>query len=67
LNSRDPQPRDSGNVFVADTNHGAAKQLQVSVRWSAPDRLVIRYPAAARIFRRETAIDGITVAYEAAP
>jgi hypothetical protein len=67
LNSRDRQPRDGGNVFVADNNHGAARHLQVTVRWSAPDRLVILYPESARIFRREVSIDGITIAYEAAP
>ena len=67
LNDRDPIPKSPGNVFDADSDHGAAKDMTVRVRWAAPDQLVIRYPAQARVFRKETQANGVGVTYEAAP
>ena len=46
---------------------GAAKDMTVTVRWAAPDQLAIRYPARARVFRKETQANGIGVTYESAP
>ena len=59
--------KSAGNVFVADSDHGAVKEMIVTVRWIAPDQLVIRYPAHARVFKREAQANGTSVAYETAP
>jgi hypothetical protein len=53
-----------GNVFVADSDHGAVKDMTVTVRWAAPDLVVIRYPAQARVFKKEVQANGVHVAYE---
>jgi hypothetical protein len=66
LNASDPVPKSAGNTFNADSDHGAAKDMTVTVRWAAPDQLVVRYPARARIFRRESQATGVAVAYEIA-
>lgn len=58
--------KSAGNVFAADSDHGAVPDMAVTVRWTAPDQLVIRYPAQARVFRQESRVDGVRIAYEAA-
>lgn len=60
-------PKSSGNIFVADNDHGVAKDLTVTTRWTAPDQLVIRYPVHARVFRREARANGVAVTYETVP
>ena len=67
LNGGHTLPKEPGNVFGADSDHGAAKDMTVTVRWAAPDQLAIRYPARARVFRKETQANGIGVTYETAP
>lgn len=59
--------KSAGNVFAADSDHGAVKDMTVTVRWVAPDRVVIRYPAQARVFKKDAQADGVSVAYETAP
>jgi hypothetical protein len=59
--------RSAGNVFAADSNHGAVKNFTVTVRWVAADQVVIRYPAQARVFKKEAQADGVSVGYETAP
>jgi hypothetical protein len=56
-----------GNVFVADSDHGAVKKMIVTVRWVAPDRIVVRYPAQARVFKKQAEVNGVNVAYETSP
>ena len=57
LRSRDSLPSDSsGNVFVADTDHGKAPAgpgggPSVDVRWTSPDSLEIRRDPRTRVFR----------------
>jgi hypothetical protein len=48
-----------GNAFRAE---GA---LDVVAAWPAPDRLVVRYPADARVFLRAERVAGVGIAYEA--
>jgi len=67
LNGSDALPESAGNIFNADSDHGAAKDMTVTVRWAAPDQLVVRYPARARVFRKETQANGVAVTYETAP
>ena len=59
--------KSAGNVFAADSDHGAVKDMNVTVRWVAPNRVVIRYPAKARVFKKEAEANGVAVEYETAP
>jgi hypothetical protein len=67
LNTGEALPQSAGNAFDADSDHGAVKEMNVTVRWAAPDQLVIRYPARARVFKNESRANGVAVAYEAEP
>jgi hypothetical protein len=60
-------PQSGGNVFDADSNHGAVKDMKVTVRWVSQDKLVIRYPTEARVFRKMSRIRDVAIAYENAP
>lgn len=60
-------PNSSGNVFIADGDHGAVKEMAVTVRWLSRDQFVIRYPARARVFKKEVQARGVAVEYEAVP
>lgn len=60
----------SGNAFVADTGHGNSKAAEwggpwVEMRWLSPQRLLIRYDKAARVFTRADRVAGVSVSYEA--
>lgn len=63
------KPRDdAGNVFVADTDHGAAPAGPgggpvVEPVWLAEDRLLIRHHRLARVFRSEARAGSVAVAY----
>ena len=59
--------KSAGNVFAADSDHGAVKEMTVTVRWVASDTILIRYPAQARVFKKEAQANGVGVAYETAP
>ena len=59
--------KSAGNVFAADSDHGAVKDMTVTVRWVAPNQVVIRYPAQARVFKKEAQANGVGVVYEIAP
>jgi hypothetical protein len=67
LTASNALPKSAGNIFVADSDHGAANDMTVTVRWAARDQLVIRYPARARVFTKETQANGVAVTYETAP
>ena len=61
-------PDSSGNVFVADTDHGRAEAGPgggpgVSVRWIAGDTLEVRYDPRARIFVQEVHGPGAEVRF----
>jgi hypothetical protein len=55
---------ESGNVFVADDDHGAVSEMTVRVRWEASDALVIQYPPKARIFFQTIRAHGTRIRYE---
>lgn len=70
--SEDSTPSGRGNVFVADTNHGAAPAdagggPRVDIEWSSASRLVIRHHPAARVFAAETERAGVAIVYSTAP
>lgn len=62
-------PDDGGNVFVANTDHGAAPSgpgggPAVDAAWLAENRLLIRHHPRARVFRAERRIGAVEVRYE---
>jgi hypothetical protein len=61
-------PDDSGNIFVADTNHGGARSAawggpEAKVYWENSRKLIIEHQIMARVFKAEKQIDGIVVEY----
>jgi hypothetical protein len=68
LDPKEDLPSSSGgNVFIADSDHGAVKEMNVTMRWVSRGQLVILYPARARVFKKEAEAKGVSVAYETAP
>lgn len=66
-----PRGNSSGNVFVADTNHGAAPAgvgggPEIKLKWLSNDTLVITHPAKVRTFLTETQWNAVKVRYEEA-
>ncbi len=60
-----------GNVFVADTDHGAALSAPgggpaVEVQWETSQRLVVRHHPLARVFLAEPTVQSVAVRYVAA-
>ena len=61
----------SGNIFVADTNHGAAPHgpgggPAVRVTWTGPGSMTVSHHSAARVFAAEPELDGVRITYKAA-
>ena len=61
-------PDDSGNIFVADTNHGRARSAawggpEAKVYWENSRKLIIEHQIMARVFKAEKQIDGVVVEY----
>jgi hypothetical protein len=61
-------PRGVGNVFVADDDHGRVPlaerhTLMLGALWLAEDRVLISYPAKARVFLKRMEVDGVSVGY----
>jgi len=52
LGSKDSLPDEAGNIFIADSNHGAITHLKIEIRWSSPKQLVISYSPQARVLRK---------------
>jgi hypothetical protein len=61
-------PAESGNVFVADTDHGRAEPgpgrgPAVEVTWLNAQELLVLHDAAARVFRAENTRGTVRVVY----
>ena len=61
-------PDSSGNVFIADDDHGRAPSAshggpRVDLRWATSDTLELRHHHLARVFTRETERSGVTVRF----
>ena len=59
----------SGNLFIADTDHGKAPGgpgggPKVSAEWRGSDTLLIRHHPNARVFKAEKALHGVVVFFE---
>ena len=57
-----------GNVFVADSNHGAAPAgsgggPELRVRWISSDTVELAYHPKARLFRSEQRVRGTNIRY----
>jgi hypothetical protein len=61
-------PNESGNVFVADTDHGKSPSgpgggPPAEVEWKGESSLNITYDNRARVFLRKDSQNGVTVTY----
>jgi hypothetical protein len=62
-------PANSGNTFVADTNHGAADadlggRPWAELVWINDNHLVVRYDAQARVFVQQPEVSGVRITYQ---
>jgi len=65
---RDELKNDSGNVFVADTNHGEAPSdknggPKVEAEWIGNNNLKLSYHPKARTFTKVSTYNGIQITY----
>jgi hypothetical protein len=67
LDASEIAPREGGNVFVADSDHGAVTKVRVSARWDSADHLVVIFPARARVFQQQAQVRGVSISYERTP
>lgn len=68
LQSTSALENEGGNIFVADTNHGAAPADQgggpeVYVNWLSDTHLQIQHHKAVRTFRADTKSEGVKIEY----
>lgn len=62
-------PSGNGNVFIADTDHGAAPSgfgggPELNVEWETCDQVLISHDPSARLFRAEVRLSDITIRYQ---
>jgi hypothetical protein len=62
-------PKGSGNAFIADDDHGAARVGSwngswAETKWLAPDHLLIRYAAKSRLFKQNDRVSGVRITYQ---
>ena len=59
----------TGNVFVVDSDHGKVQDLfpeggpRVSARWDSENHVTILVSRDARVFKEESMVQGVKVAY----
>jgi len=66
---RQDSPSGSGNIFVADADHGAVPVgpkgvMDIRVRWESDRKLVIAHPLQARVFLKEANWGLVSIRYE---
>ena len=69
FSATDSLPEEAGNTFTSDTDHGAAPTSpadgpEVSIEWEGANSLLIRHHPKARVFTKQSAVDGVRVRYE---
>jgi hypothetical protein len=62
-------PKRSGNIFIADTDHGSAPSgigggPELRAHWEAPNRLVLQHHSKAHVFKAERRIKDVDIRYE---
>jgi hypothetical protein len=60
---------EAGNIFAADTGHGAAPAgagggPELRVAWTSPNHLRLQHHESARLFKAERQFEGIEISYE---
>lgn len=63
------QPSGTGNIFIADDDHGSAQAAEwggpwAEMVWLSPDRLLVRYDAKSRIFKQVENASGVTISFQ---
>jgi hypothetical protein len=66
----DSLKNEGGNIFTADTDHGAAPPglgggRTASARWIALDTLEVRFHPRSRVFTHETQVGAVAIRYVA--
>ncbi len=69
LSLDDGIPRESGNTFIADSDHGKAptaerNALQLKIEWTARETVTIIHSSDARVFKSETSVGDVSVVYQ---
>jgi hypothetical protein len=69
LSANDKLRNESGNTFIADTDHGKAPSgpgggPEVNLQWTGEREIVVKYDNSARVFRSEQSVDGVMIRYE---
>ncbi|WP_136515572.1 hypothetical protein [Geomonas edaphica] len=59
---------ESGNAFIADSDHGKAATGQwggpkIAVSWQGKDSIILRYANQSRVFKKEENIAGVHITY----
>jgi hypothetical protein len=63
-------PKEGGNIFVADTNHGKAPAGDgggpaMTIQWLGEQTLSVKYDKRSRVFRCGQSMDGVSILYDA--
>jgi hypothetical protein len=69
VQANDNLPKEAGNTFIADTDHGQAPGgpgggPKVNLQWTGERELTVKYDRRARVFRSEQSVEGVMVRYE---
>jgi hypothetical protein len=61
-------PPEPGNIFIADTNHGAAPAAawggpDIQIQWGSNTQVTVSYHRAARVFRSVASHSGVEILY----
>ena len=68
--ARKIKDNDSGNLFIADTDHGAAQKQYsiggplITAEWVDNNHVDIKYATGSRFFLQKDSVDGVEVTYE---
>lgn len=62
-------PSGSGNTFIADDDHGAARAGSwdgswAETKWLSADRLLVRYAAKSRLFKQNQRVSDVSIIYQ---
>lgn len=62
-------PSGSGNAFIADDDHGAARAGSwdgpwAETKWLSSDRLLVRYAAKSRLFKQNDRVSDVSINYQ---
>ena len=69
VGAREAVPKGSGNIFIADTGHGAAPAgkgagPELRVRWMGSRRVILSHHPAAQVFKADRDHNGVEVVFE---